>query len=52
MKHLDRRISPWFLPLLFVVVLLCINWMGDSSPGMCIPIRSPAFFAKQHSSVF
>lgn len=29
MKHLDRRISPWFLPLLFVVVLLCINWMGE-----------------------
>ena len=29
MNHLDRRISPWFLPLLFVVVLLCINWMGE-----------------------
>ena len=29
MKYLDRRISPWFLPLLFVVVLLCINWIGE-----------------------
>ena len=52
MKYLDRRISPWFLPLLFVVVLLCINWMGGNRLPGCVFLSGRRPFSPNSTHLF